>query len=252
MSRTELEEQCRALLVRSLPGGRSSDATEVSGIGWTAGPGVAAGYIRIASAAGILVGRSSDVCSVTETPALRVDSRIAGQEPGQAAGHNLGSDRVVGQVGPDHDGGLSDRKRGTDLAPATGTAGAFHAGGEALGRHPGAADHRHPGQRAHPGGDGKPAADRCRDQFQVRDHRHHRRAHGGYAGGAASAEDDHSCSAHGRRVHHQRSAAADCADHRAPGHQPGRRDHEGQAVGCIRAGAGAERADGGAPGVGDQ
>ena len=42
-------------------------------------------------------------------------------------------------------------------APAAGAAGALDAGGRAVGRHPGAAAHRHARQRAHAGRDGEPA-----------------------------------------------------------------------------------------------
>ena len=101
------------------------------------------------------------------------------------------------------------RPRGGDRPPAAGDAGALHAGGEAVGRHPGAAADRHAGQRAHPGGDGEPAAEDRRDGRGDRHHRHHRRADRGYAGGAAPAEDGGRGAADGRRVHHQRHPPAD-------------------------------------------
>ena len=47
-------------------------------------------------------------------------------------------------------------------------------------------------------------ADGGRDQFQIRDHRHHGRAHCGYAGRPASAEDDYGSAPDGSRMHHQR------------------------------------------------
>ena len=96
---------------------------------------------------------------------------------------------------------------------------------------------RHPGQRAHAGGDGEPAAAIRRNRFRDRDHRHHRRAHGGHAGGAASDEDGGGGAADGRGLHHQRQSSADRADYRAPGSRSGRCHHQSDPGGRFRAGA---------------
>ena len=59
-----------------------------------------------------------------------------------------------------------------------------------------------------------------------------------HAGRAAPAQDRDRASADGRRLHHQRRAAADRADHRAPGRRSAGSDHQGEPG--RRAGAGAE------------
>ena len=74
-----------------------------------------------------------------------------------------------------------------------------------------------------------------------RDHRHHRRAHGRYAGGAASAQDRDRGPADGRGLHHQRHPSADRADHRAPGRGSRGRGHQGHAGRRIPSGAGTHR-----------
>ena len=60
------------------------------------------------------------------------------------------------------------------------------------------------------------------------DHRHHWRADGGHAGGAASAENSGCGAADGRGLHHQRHPPADRPDDGAPCDRPQRRDHKGK------------------------
>ena len=58
-------------------------------------------------------------------------------------------------------------------------------------------------------------------------HRHHRGSHGRHAGRSAPAEDGRGGSSDGRRLHHQRDPASDCADDRASRPDPLRGDDKG-------------------------
>ena len=136
---------------------------------------------------------------------------------------------------------LPEEPRGGDPAPAAGDARAFDARGEALGGHSGAAADRDPRQRAHPGGDGEPAAGDRDHRRRYRHHRHHRRADRRYAGRPASAEDGLRGPADGGGLHHQRHPAADRPDHR-PSRRRARRGHQGDAGRRLCAGASPARA----------
>ena len=54
-------------------------------------------------------------------------------------------------------------------------------------------------------------------------------------------EDHHRGTADGRRVHHQRRASADCADHRPPRYRSDAGHHQSETVGCLRPRAAKER-----------
>ena len=154
--------------------------------------------LALARAAGLLVGRDGDVRLLAEEAALRAHCATdAGKDAEALADATWARHRAARRARPAH-GRRRTRRRREEVInrQQRGDARAVDAGGEAVGRHPRAADDRHARQRAHAGGHG----DRCCRRIvetgaRDRDHRHHRRADRRHAGRAAPAQDGDGASA---------------------------------------------------------
>ena len=241
ISKTELEEQCRSILSAVIAGVRTSGPTDHLR-GWVEhGARPAAGDLNVPRSPGIFAGRRGDLCPLAEATGLCGDTpRALGDQ-----------DKLFETIWTATE--LLDRLAliTTEFFMATREELISRQQQELL-------ELSTPVVKLWDGILALPiigtldsartqvvmeelAADGGGDQFQVRDYRHHRRSDGGHAGRAASAQDHYGGATDGRRVHHQRRAAADRADHRPSGHQSRRRDHQGQAVRCICAGSAAQR-----------
>ena len=202
---------------------------------------VSLGDVRSARASGFHAGRDRDVRVLAEAAAVHASARGARRRRRGARRSHLDRQHALRRARPLHDRSLPDEPRAGHRAPAAGTARALDARRAVVGRHSRAAADRHARQRAHAGRDGEPAAEDRRDRRRDRDHRHHRRADRRYAGRAAPAEDGRGGAADGRGLHHQRHSSADRADHRASRRGPGERHDQGDAGGCLRRRAAAQR-----------
>ena len=89
----------------------------------------------------------------------------AGKTPGALAEEVWTATKLLDELGLHHRQDLPARAARSHQPPAAGNARAVDAGGQAVGRHPGAADDRHARLGAHPDRDGVAAADDRRDRL---------------------------------------------------------------------------------------
>ena len=154
LSERQLQSECKEVLLALNEGVSSGDLVHLENNSWEHAKELLQSISASRAQSGFSPSETATYILSLKRPIFEAVRQELGNKPDELFNEIWTANAADRQAGPAYFRSLSSHTRATDRPPAAGHAGAFYSSGEVVGRNPCAADYRHPGQRAHAGGDG--------------------------------------------------------------------------------------------------
>ena len=158
ISEAELTENSRRLLSALCGGAATGQFADITAPVWDQSRTVLEDVSRSRATLGLSPADTGTFVFSLKEPLFALLRQKVGKDPDRLAHEMWAATLLLDKLGLYTVEALPEEPRRRDRAPAAGTAGAVHPGGQAVGGHPRPAADRHPRQRAHPDRHGEPAA----------------------------------------------------------------------------------------------